>query len=140
MALTSKTPVFTIQGRTQALITFPLYFQAPGDVTLVDAPGYGFAKVADNLLSDWRTLTSTYFSQTSKLFRTVSLIDARHGVKENDKMLWEMLEEYKRFYVIVMTKADGISDAALKERFLEIADATRNNGYCSKIIFATSAK
>jgi GTP-binding protein EngB required for normal cell division len=68
------------------------------------------------------------------------LIDARHGVKENDKMLWEMLEEYKRFYVIAMTKADGISDAALKDRFLEIADATRNNGHCSKIIFATSAK
>ena len=109
-------------------------------MTLVDAPGYGFAKVADNLLTDWRTLTSTYFSQSSKLFKTVSLIDARHGVKENDKMLWEMLEEHRRFYVLVITKADCISDAALKDRFLEIADATRNNGHCSRIIFATSAK
>ena len=78
LARTSKTP-----GRTQELNFFTL-----GEKNfIVDLPGYGYAKTSKDKRSNWLELIKLYISERRSLKRVFTLIDSRHGLKENDKEL-----------------------------------------------------
>ncbi len=58
MALTSKTP-----GKTQKLH----FFKLPSSIlntTIVDCPGYGFAKASDNDKENWRKFMEIYLKRS----------------------------------------------------------------------------
>lgn len=95
---TSKTP-----GRTQKIN----YFEW-GKVTLVDLPGYGFAKVPLAYRKMWDRLMQVYFDHNENLHKIYVLLDARRGVMDSDRHMIEMLWEYP--YNIVLTKADEIKN------------------------------
>jgi GTP-binding protein EngB required for normal cell division len=56
-------------------------------VQLIDAPGYGFARGAEE---SWDKLTSKFFSHSPQLFRVISLIDAKVGPTKHDNLLFDM--------------------------------------------------
>ena len=101
LARTSNTP-----GRTQELNFFdvgqPLAFR------LVDMPGYGFAKAPKDIVRKWRFLVNDFLRGRQALKRALVLIDARHGIKEVDREILEMLDRAAVSYRIVLTKADKI--------------------------------
>ncbi len=101
LARTSVTP-----GRTQELNYFdvgsPLVFR------LVDMPGYGFAKAPKDVVKKWRFLINDYLRGRQVLKRTLVLIDSRHGIKEVDRDVLEMLDVAAVSYRIVLTKADKV--------------------------------
>jgi GTP-binding protein len=101
LARTSNTP-----GRTQELNFFdvgtPLRFR------LVDMPGYGFAKAPKDMVRQWRYLVNDYLRGRQALKRTLVLIDARHGIKDVDREILEMLDKAAVSYRIVLTKADKV--------------------------------
>ena len=66
MAFVSKTP-----GRTQ-LVNF---FRLSGDMTLVDLPGYGFAKVPASVRQHWETLVTGYLFERKTLRLALLLVD-----------------------------------------------------------------
>lgn len=97
MARTSNTP-----GRTQQLNFFNL-----GDVLrLVDMPGYGYAKVSKKERSEWENLIFDYLRGRPNLRCVFVLVDARHGLKDSDERLMDMLDEAAVSYRIVLTKGD----------------------------------
>jgi len=112
MARTSNTP-----GRTQELnffcITKKLY--------LVDMPGYGYARVSRSKVEAWTELMRSYLRGRASLKRVFILIDARHGLKQSDFDIMEMLDETAVSYQIVLTKCDKPKPPALKR----IIDDTR---------------
>lgn len=130
VAATSKAP-----GKTQGLI-----FHSIGTISLVDAPGYGYAEIPDSEMTKWKKLAQTYFVTSRNLICTVALIDARVGILEADKMLFSMMKELNRKIAIVLTKADRVHDEVLLERMMDIGKEASNHSHTGEFVFCTSAK
>jgi len=112
LAKASNTP-----GRTQQLN----FFSLGGHIYLVDMPGYGYAKVSKEVRENWDTLIFEYLRGRPNLRSVLILVDARHGLKESDVHLMDLLDKAAVNYRIVMTKADKAAQkdiAAMEEKIL----------------------
>ena len=134
LARTSVTP-----GRTQELNFFdvgqPLQFR------LVDMPGYGFAKAPKDVVRKWRYLVNDFLRGRQALKRALVLIDARHGIKDVDREILDMLDAAAVSYRIVLTKADKIKAselAAVTDR--TIAEARKRAAAHPDILVTSSEK
>ena len=97
LARTSHTP-----GRTQALI----FYDMGGAFTLVDMPGYGYAKTSKKQRKAWDELIFTYLRGRVQLRSVVLLVDGRHGLKDKDVEMMKLLDDAAVAYRIVLTKID----------------------------------
>ena len=75
---------------------------------IVDLPGYGYAKASKDRRSDWQTLIKSYIAERHSLKRVFTLVDARHGLKDNDREFFSFLDTYAVNYQIVLTKIDKV--------------------------------
>lgn len=75
LARVSKTP-----GRTQQLV----YFEIQPGRCLVDLPGYGYAKVPQELQAHWQAFIDDYFRTRQALRGLVVVMDIRHPLKDYD--------------------------------------------------------
>ena len=73
-------------------------------------PGYGYAKTSKYKRSNWQVLIKLYISERRSLKRVFTLIDSRHGLKENDKEFFSFLDTCAVNYQIVLTKSDKIKE------------------------------
>lgn len=111
LARTSNTP-----GRTQELNFFDVGAAEEGGtpvMRLVDMPGYGFAKAPKDIVRKWRHVVNDYLRGRVVLKRALVLIDSRHGVKDVDREIMEMLDKAAVTYHLVLTKADKIKASEL---------------------------
>ncbi len=99
LARVSVTP-----GRTRELNFFAL--GPEGALYLVDMPGYGYAKAPKSAVKGWTQLIQDYLRGRRELKRVFLLIDARHGIKANDRDTMSLLDEAAVSYQAVLTKAD----------------------------------
>ena len=104
VARASNTP-----GRTQEINFFDLAER----LTLVDLPGYGYAQAPKDKVERWTRLIKGYLKGRPVLRRVLLLIDSRHGIKDNDKMMMDLLDKAAVVYQVVLTKIDKISAADL---------------------------
>ena len=75
------------------------------------------------------------------LKRTLVLIDSRHGLKDVDREVMEMLDEAAVGYHLVLTKADKIKPTELGATLEAIAGrGAQASGRASRLIFATSSE
>lgn len=104
-------------GRTQELNFFALAGRLATDglgvMWLVDMPGYGYAREAKHKIAAWNRLTMAYVKARPNLRRVFLLIDARHGLKENDMDIIGALDAAAVSYQLVLTKADKPKKPAL---------------------------
>jgi GTP-binding protein len=115
LARASNTP-----GRTRELN----FFDIAGKLTLVDMPGYGYAKAPKVEVKQWQGLLKTYLRSRPGLTRVFVLIDARHGVTAIDQEMFKLLDESAVTFQLVLTKSDKIparDEAALLENTRAIA-------------------
>ncbi|MCP4718647.1 MAG: YihA family ribosome biogenesis GTP-binding protein [Desulfobacteraceae bacterium] len=107
MVKTSSKP-----GCTQ-LINF---FLVNGDLSFVDLPGYGYAKVSKKIRAQWQPMVELYLSKRESLLGLVLLIDIRRdpGKEEFDLVKW--LESHGMPYLIILTKADKLSKTKQAKR------------------------
>lgn len=103
LARISKTP-----GRTRQLNFFCLDQQR----RLVDLPGYGYARVSQDVKLAWQQLVEKYLETRSSLRGLVVLMDVRHPLTgiDNHLMHWCYLAGMPVH--VVLTKADKISRGA----------------------------
>jgi len=97
---TSSTP-----GRTQ-LINF---FDINGILTLVDLPGYGYAKAPPDVRKQWGPMIETYLAQRENLKTVVLILDIRRIPSDGDLDMLGWLERYNIPPIIVLTKCDKLS-------------------------------
>ena len=133
LARTSNTP-----GRTQELNFFdvgePLRFR------LVDMPGYGFAKAPRDLARKWRHLVNDYLRGRGKLKRALLLVDSRHGLKDIDREVMQMLDEAAVSYHIVLTKTDKVKPTDLAATEAAIRSEAAGRPAAHPEILATSSE
>lgn len=134
LARSSNTP-----GRTQE-INFFLLGAPPGLAWLVDLPGYGFARAPRDKMRTWTELMRAYLAGRVTLRRVLLLIDARHGLKENDREMLGMLDKAAVSCQIVLTKTDKIKPAEREARMATTRDEARRFASCHPHVHATSAQ
>jgi GTP-binding protein len=141
LARTSNTP-----GRTQELNFFDVAGSGslpegtPPLFRLVDMPGYGYAKAPKETVRAWRHLINDYLRGRPVLKRVLLLIDSRHGLKEVDTGLLDMMDEAAVSYRIVLTKADKVRAEELAEIMTRTAEAIRKRPAAHPEIIATSSE
>jgi len=97
VARTSNTP-----GRTQTLNMFNI----DDRITILDLPGYGYARVSKADAEKWLIRFQEYITSRRQLKRLFILIDSRIGPKNSDLDLMDFCDANGISYQIVYTKKD----------------------------------
>ncbi|AQS88365.1 ribosome biogenesis GTP-binding protein YsxC [Neoasaia chiangmaiensis NBRC 101099] len=104
-------------GRTKQLNFFDLGER----VTLVDMPGYGFAKAAKAVKEDWQNTMFAYLRGRTTLSRVLLLFDARIELKKSDRDVMDLLDRAAVLFQIVLTKCDSLKPGKLESKRREVA-------------------
>ena len=79
------------------------------ELRLIDLPGYGYAKVSQADRRGWQPLIEGYTRTRRALALFVVLIDARRGIEDEERQLYEWLGTENVPAQIVFTKVDKLS-------------------------------
>ncbi len=99
LARVSKTP-----GRTQQLV----FFETQPQRYLVDLPGYGYAKVPQDLQAHWQAFIDQYFRTRLALKGLVVVMDIRHPLKDYDRQMLAYAVQRGLPAHALLTKADKL--------------------------------
>ncbi len=112
LAKVSNTP-----GRTQLLNLFRL----PTGGTVVDLPGYGFAKVPGRERAGWRAMIEGYLLEREGLDLVLVLVDGEIGPTKLDVQMLDWLRGNDVPHTIVATKLDKVRPSKLATRRKQLA-------------------
>ncbi|MFV0425000.1 MAG: ribosome biogenesis GTP-binding protein YihA/YsxC [Bacilli bacterium] len=93
-------------GKTQTLN----FFFVNEEFYLVDAPGYGFAKVNKKVREKFGQMIEEYLTLRKNLKLVMLLVDLRHNPTNDDIMMYEFLTYYDIPTVVIATKSDKLSN------------------------------
>jgi GTP-binding protein len=133
LARTSNTP-----GRTQELNYFEV--GKPLALRLVDMPGYGFAEAPKDMVRRWRYLINDFLRGRAVLKRALVLVDSRHGLKDVDREIMDMLDGAAVSYHLVLTKTDKVKPTALAVALEAIRAEAARHPAAHPHIFITSSE
>ena len=106
-------------GKTQTInfynINDALYY--------VDLPGYGYAKVAQEVKAKWGKMIENYLHQSPMLKRVFLLIDIRHEPSVNDKTMYDWIVYNGYQPVIIATKLDKINRSQVQKHMKMVRQA-----------------
>ena len=113
VAKTSATP-----GRTRTINFFAV--RRPGrpkpEIIFADLPGYGYAKISQEVVSEWPKFIDPYLRERESLALCICLIDATIPPQQRDRDLLAFLRTSNRDFLIVATKADRIGGNQLRNQ------------------------
>ncbi|AHI58338.1 hypothetical protein P344_05080 [Spiroplasma mirum ATCC 29335] len=107
LAKVSQTP-----GKTRMLNFFSIN---NNQFRIVDAPGYGFAKVNNQQKLVFSKMMEEYLLSRSNLVFVCLLVDLRHNPTSNDITMYEYLQHYQIPIVIIGTKLDKLKKNDIKK-------------------------
>jgi GTP-binding protein len=113
LALVSNTP-----GRTQLLNCFEVRGE---DATVVDCPGYGYAKVSKATRESWQPMIEEYLLRREQLEMILLLVDGEIGPTTSDLQMLEWLRAHARPHSVVATKQDKVKSSQRDRRKREVA-------------------
>lgn len=107
LARTSSQP-----GKTQTIN----FYKVNGDLYLVDLPGYGYAKVSNEIKAKWGRMIENYLHGSKQLKAVFLLVDIRHEPSANDKDMYQWIVEQGYEPVIIATKLDKIKRSQVQKQ------------------------
>ncbi|HSB29381.1 MAG TPA: ribosome biogenesis GTP-binding protein YihA/YsxC [Pyrinomonadaceae bacterium] len=111
LARTSSTP-----GRTQSLN----FFVINDRFRFVDLPGFGYARVPQQIKSTWGDMVTSYLANRRQLVLSIHIVDSRHEPTKQDLQLHEWLEHSNKPRLMVATKSDKLSNNELRKNLEHI--------------------
>lgn len=130
LALTSGTP-----GKTRLINYFSIN---NGELIFVDLPGYGYARVSDEMKAKWQDILAHYFVESKNLRMVFVLVDSRHEPSANDLQMIAYLRHYSIPFIVIATKCDKLTKNELyKNKKIISAKLAMGEG---NIIFVSSDK
>jgi GTP-binding protein len=122
-------------GRTRQLN----FFDLAGRLSLVDMPGYGYARAGKAVKADWQGLMFDYLRGRATLRRVLLLLDARVELKEADRAVMELLDRAAVTFQLVLTKADELPPEALARKQAEARELARRHPAALHEVVVTSS-
>jgi len=117
LARTSKTP-----GRTQQII----FFRLDDQHRLVDLPGYGYAKVSEEVKLKWQSTVEGYLTHRQSLAGIVLTMDIRHPMKAFDEQMVAWCAQVNMPLHILLTKSDKLKRAGAAEALHKVKQTLQN--------------
>ncbi len=114
LARVSNTP-----GRTQLLNLFTL----PSGATVMDLPGYGYAKVPGREKAGWQRMIEDYLIEREPLVLVFVLVDGEIGPTKLDVQMLDWLRQSDVPHTVVATKLDKVKPSKLATRKKDLAKA-----------------
>lgn len=106
LARTSAQP-----GKTQTIN----FYKVNDEVYFVDLPGYGYAKVSQEVKEKWGKLIERYLHHSKMLKAVFLLIDIRHEPSANDRNMYEWIVYQGYHPIIIATKLDKINRSQIQK-------------------------
>ncbi len=132
LARTSKTP-----GRTQLLNLFTFGEGDPTEVgSLVDCPGYGYAKASKDDRARWQDMVDLYLLDRPGLVMTLVLVDGEVGPTKLDVEMLDWMRDAGIPFTVVATKHDKVKSATRTRRRRDLA---KGAGVDERAVVWTSA-
>ncbi len=128
LARTSSTP-----GRTQMINLFGL----DDSHTLVDLPGYGYAKVPRPIKERWEAVTHEYLETRQSLCGVVLMMDIRHPLKETDQEIITWSASCGMPLHILLTKADKLKKSGQRQALESVQVAMKAFANVSVQLFSS---
>lgn len=130
IAVVSKTP-----GRTKQIN----FFQVGDSLTIVDMPGYGYAKAGKQEVQNWNSLIFKYLLNRVNLKRVFLLIDSRHLIKSNDEEMMDILDKSGILYQIILTKVDEVNPKELELKLQSLTEVFKKHpALFDEVLYASS--
>lgn len=111
LARTSSQP-----GKTQTIN----FYKINEDIYFVDLPGYGYAKVSEEIKVKWGKLIERYLHNSEQLRLVFLLIDIRHEPSKNDVTMYNWIVENGFQPIIIATKLDKINRSQVDKQVKQI--------------------
>ena len=106
LAKISATP-----GKTRSI---NFYRVDPDGFSLVDLPGYGYAKVSVQEKERWGKLMEAYFRAEGTLDYGVMIVDARHKPTVNDVTMADFFLQSGKPFIVVANKLDKLKKSEIE--------------------------
>jgi len=113
LAKTSSSP-----GRTQVIN----FFRVNGQLSLADLPGYGYANVPLEVRKTWKPMVESYLQTRREICLVILILDARRGASPEDLALLDWLDYHRIPSLVVLTKADKLSQIERARQKKNLAD------------------
>lgn len=105
-------------GKTQTIN----FYNINEELYFVDLPGYGYAKVSQEVKAKWGRMIENYLKKSKTLKAIFLLIDIRHEPSANDKQMYEWILSNGFHPIIIATKADKINRSQLQKHMKMVRD------------------
>ena len=96
--------------------TVTINFFSVDNIYIVDLPGYGYAKVSKSEKERWAELIEGYLHDDRNMQLVFQLVDMRHPPSKDDLHMINFLIDSEIPFVIVLTKADKLTNNQRKQR------------------------
>ena len=116
LARTSSQP-----GKTQTIN----FYNVNDEIYFVDLPGYGYAKVSEEIKAKWGKMIEKYLKRSKQLRAVFLLIDIRHEPSANDKQMYNWILDNGFQPIIIATKADKISRNQLQKHIKMVKEGLK---------------
>jgi len=136
LAKTSSVP-----GKTQTINIF-----TSDDVIIADLPGYGYAKVPQEMRAEWGPMIEGYLKNRPSLELVLFLFDLRRLPSDEDIAMYKWLCHFDKKIILIFTKSDKIPGNARQKQASDImrelkANApyilfTTKEGHCKEALLA----
>ncbi|MGI6086012.1 MAG: ribosome biogenesis GTP-binding protein YihA/YsxC [Acetivibrionales bacterium] len=124
-------------GNTPGKTRIINFYNINDNITLVDLPGYGYAKVSREEQKTWGKLAETYLNTRKNLNIILLLVDIRHAPTTNDIIMLNYIKESGRDFVVIATKADKIKRSEYKKHIDKIRNVLELEKECDIIAFSS---
>lgn len=98
-------------GKTQTIN----FYNINEELYFVDLPGYGYAKVSEEIKAKWGKMIERYLKKSEQLRAVLLLIDIRHEPSANDKQMYEWILSNGYHPIIIATKLDKINRSQVQK-------------------------
>ncbi len=131
LARTSSQP-----GKTQTIN----FYNIQDSVIFVDLPGYGYAKASKEQRDKWGKLIESYLEERVQLKKVILLVDIRHEVGANDKMMYDWISHFHQSVIVVATKLDKIKRSQIQKHLSMIRKGLGLSGDDILVGFSSETK
>ena len=115
------------------------FYRINDSFSIVDLPGYGYAKVSKSVTESWGSMMETYFQSRQGLVKVIQLVDIRHAPSRQDVEMYQYLRHYGLDGLVVATKADKVSRNEMQKCIRQIR-GTLNLSQEDRVIPVSSLK
>ncbi len=107
LARTSSQP-----GKTQTIN----FYKVENSLYFVDLPGYGYASVSVEVKAKWGKMIEKYLRTSGQLKCVFLLVDIRHEPSENDRTMYNWINDRGFKPIVIATKLDKINRSQISKQ------------------------